>query len=176
MSDTLVNTDMNEALTAEELEERRHHASQIVRRKSAWGFGAGCIPIPFVDMATVTGVQLSMINQLSQLYGVPFSEHPAKNIVAALLGSIVPNQLAWGVVGSSIKALPGVGPALALFTMPGFSSAVTYAIGRIYIQHLEAGGNLLNFDAEKMREHFRAEFEAAQSKNTGRKSAGSKAA
>ena len=48
--------------------------------------------------------------------------------------------------------------------MPGFAAAVTWAMGRIFIQHFETGGTLLDFDADKMREHFQAEFEAEQSK------------
>lgn len=156
---------------AEAVSKRLDEAHGLVRRYSAWGFGAGCIPVPWIDLAAVTGVQLNMINKLSKLYGVPFSEHTAKNIIVALLGSIVPNQLTWGVLGSAIKAIPGIGAPLALLTMPGFSSAATWAIGRIYIQHLEAGGNLLTFDPVKMRDHFRKEFEAKQAETTGTKAA-----
>jgi hypothetical protein len=44
--------------------------------------------------------------------------------------------------------------------MPGFSSAATYAIGQVFIKHMESGGTLLDFNVEKMREHFIDEFEA----------------
>ena len=40
-----------------------------------------------------------------------------------------------------------------------FSGAYTWALGRVFIQHFESGGTFLNFDAEKVREHFKAEFE-----------------
>ncbi|MGO1121111.1 YcjF family protein [Rhodovibrionaceae bacterium A322] len=156
---------------------RLAEAQSMVRRLSAWSFGAGCIPVPVLDMATVTGVQLNMINKLSKLYGHSFSEHTAKNIITALLGSIVPNVLTWGSVGSAIKAIPVIGAPLALLTMPSFSAAATYAIGRVYIQHLEAGGTLLDFNPEEMKAHFRAEFEKEMERNKASgKKGGAKAA
>jgi uncharacterized protein (DUF697 family) len=141
-------------------EERLHEAQRLVRRASAWGFGAGCIPLPLIDLATVTGVQLKMISNLSKLYGIPFRDHTAKNVVAGLMGSILPQTLAAGSVGSLLKAVPLVGGALGLLSMPGFSSAATYAIGQVFIKHMESGGTLLDFNVEKMREHFIDEFEA----------------
>jgi hypothetical protein len=48
--------------------------------------------------------------------------------------------------------------------MPGFAAAVTWAMGRVFIQHFETGGTLLDFNAEKMRDYFKSEFEAASSK------------
>ncbi|MCF8502239.1 MAG: YcjF family protein [Rhodospirillum sp.] len=147
-------------------EARLNEANRLVRRASAWGFGAGCIPFPLVDIATVTGVQLKMISNLSSLYGIPFRDHTAKNIVAGLLGSIVPQSLAAGGVGSLLKAVPVVGGALGLLSMPSFSSAATYAIGQVFIRHMESGGTLLDFNIDKMREHFIEEFEAKKAETT----------
>jgi hypothetical protein len=35
-------------------------------------------------------------------------------------------------------------------------------MGRVFSQHFEAGGTLLDFDADKLRSHFKTEFEAAK--------------
>jgi hypothetical protein len=43
--------------------------------------------------------------------------------------------------------------------MPVFAGAATYAIGKVFIQHFEAGGTLLDFEPAKVREHFRQQFE-----------------
>lgn len=147
---------------------RLTEAHRLVRNLSGWSFGAGCIPLPVVDVVTVMGVQVNMINKLSKLYDVPFSEHTAKNIISTLLGGLVSYGLAWGSVGSAIKGLPLVGNVLGLLTMPGFSAAVTWALGRVYIQHLEAGGTLLTFDPEKMKDHFQAEFDKARAEQGGK--------
>jgi hypothetical protein len=38
------------------------------------------------------------------------------------------------------------------------ASALTYAIGRVFIHHFELGGTLLNFDADKLRSYFREQL------------------
>ena len=143
---------------------RADEARAIVSRMSAWGAGAGLIPMPLIDFAAIVTVQTVMINKLSNLYGIPFREHTVKNIVSILVGSVLPKGLAAGALGSFIKGVPLVGQLAGILVMPGFAAAVTWAMGRIFIQHFETGGTLLDFDADKMREHFQAEFEAEQSK------------
>ena len=86
-----------------------------------------------------------------------------KTIIGGLLGSLVPAGLARGA-SSLIKAIPGVGTVLGVLAAPVFTTASTYAVGKVFIQHFEAGGNVLNFDPEAMREHFKAEFEEGVSK------------
>jgi hypothetical protein len=49
-----------------------------------------------------------------------------------------------------------------MFTTGGFASASTYAVGRVFIQHFESGGTFLDFDPDKVRAHFEAEFKKAQ--------------
>jgi hypothetical protein len=53
-----------------------------------------------------------------------------------------------------MKFIPGIGTAAAMFVTPALSAASTYAVGRVFVQHLESGGTLLTFNAKKMREHF----------------------
>ena len=143
---------------------RVDEAGAIVKRMSAWGAGAGLIPMPLIDFAAIVTVQVMMINKLSHLYGIPFREHTVKNIVAVLIGSVLPQGLAGGAIGSFIKGIPVVGQLAGVLVMPGFAAAVTWAMGRVFIQHFETGGTLLDFNAEKMRDHFKDEFEAESSK------------
>jgi uncharacterized protein (DUF697 family) len=70
---------------------------------------------------------------------------------------------ATGLLATGVKFLPVIGTTVGLLTMPGLSVAATYAVGKVFIAHFEAGGTLLDFDPEKVREHFRAEFEASRS-------------
>ncbi|HAE48854.1 MAG TPA: GTPase, partial [Tistrella mobilis] len=78
---------------------------------------------------------------------------------------VVPGTAAAGLVGgvaSLVKAVPVVGTVIGLAVSPTVSYAVTYAIGRVFIQHFETGGTLLNFNPDQLREHFKAEFQAAK--------------
>jgi hypothetical protein len=44
----------------------------------------------------------------------------------------------------------------------GLAGALTHAVGELFIMHFEAGGTLLTFEVEKMRAHFRREYEQAR--------------
>src|SRR5215471_13685294 len=89
-------------------QERDEAASKLVDRFSLWSGAAGLIPIPFVDMAAVGGVQLQMLRRLSEIYGVPFSENRGKSVLASLAGSVIPASTAAGGVTSALKAIPGL--------------------------------------------------------------------
>jgi uncharacterized protein (DUF697 family) len=150
---------------------RLDQAGHIIRRNAGWAFGGGILPIPVVDMMVVSGFQLKMLNELSKLYGVPFSANAAKNIVSALLGSLLPSGFAHGATGYVLRSVPVVGPLLGALVMPAFSSAATWAIGRVFVQHFESGGTFLDFDPVKVREYFKAEFDRAQVEAKGKATA-----
>lgn len=134
-------------------------SNDLVKKYMWWSMGAGLIPVPFVDLAAVSGVQLKMLKDMSEIYGLKFSENKGKSIVSALLGSIVPNSLARGGVGSLLKMLPIVGTVMGGISMSLFSGASTYAIGKAFVQHFESGGTFLDFDPVKVKEYFFSKFE-----------------
>jgi uncharacterized protein (DUF697 family) len=168
MADTIAQpsaaTEQSSSLPAEQA------AQAIVKRYSMWAAGAGVLPVPLIDMAIISGVQLKMVYELAKAYEVPFQETRAKAIIGALMGSVVPLGVASsGIVGglaSIAKAIPVIGPLAAFTFAPALASASTYAVGRVFTQHFATGGTLLTFDAERMREHFRREYEAARGKST----------
>ncbi len=134
-------------------------AEEIVRRYLPYALGAGLVPLPIFDVAAISGVQLKLIAELSALYGVEFTPHRARNIVAALLGGVGAWTLAAGAFGSAIKMLPGVGTFFGAGTLPLMAGGATYATGRIFISHFESGGTLLDFDAVAFRAAFAAKLE-----------------
>jgi uncharacterized protein (DUF697 family) len=142
---------------------RLDQANAIVKKYMNWSFVGGLIPVPLLDTAAVSGVQMKMLYDLAALYEVPFKAHAAQSVVASLLGAVVPGMVTAGAIGTGLKFLPVIGTTLGIITMPALSLAATYAVGRVFMTHFESGGTLLDFDPEKMREHFRAEFDAASS-------------
>jgi uncharacterized protein (DUF697 family) len=152
-------------------ENRDEVAAKLVDRFALWGGGAGLIPIPFVDWATVAGVQIQMVRRLSQIYNVPFSANRGKSIIAALLGSLIPESSAAGVA-SLMKGIPIIG-TVSLLTMPALSAGATYAIGRTFIHHFSSGGTLLDFHAPDYREFFRAQREKWSRRSTAEPAASS---
>ena len=134
-------------------------AKDLVTKYMWWTMGAGLIPIPFIDLIAVSGVQIKMLKDMSDIYDIEFKENIGKSTVSALLGSVVPNQVAAGSVGSLLKMVPLVGPIVGGLSMSLFSGAATYAIGKIYIQHFEAGGTFLNFNPAEVKDYFKTLFE-----------------
>ena len=143
-------------------QERDEAASKLVARFSLWSGAAGLIPIPFVDMAAVGGVQLQMLRRLSEIYGVPFSENRGKSVLASVAGAVIPASTATTTavgVGSLVKSLPGVGTAIGALTMPVFSAGAPYVIGKVFIQPFASGGTLLDFNPPDYREFIKAQKE-----------------
>jgi uncharacterized protein (DUF697 family) len=139
-------------------ENRDAIATKLVERFALWSGVAGLVPVPFIDVVAVGGLQLEMLRRLSQLYGVPFSSNRGKSIIASLMGSMIPATSSLGV-GSALKAIPVIGTALGTLTMSGVSAGATYAIGKVFIQHFASGGTLLDFNPPDYREFIKIQKE-----------------
>lgn len=146
------------------MDERMTEAMSIVRRASGWSAGAGLIPIPLVDIGAIAALQVKMIKDLANLYGTEFPEVRAKALSSALAGGVLPYLMTMGsgFAFSFLKAIPVVGTAIALVAMPGFGSAATYAVGKVFAQHFAGGGSLLDFDAEAKKGEIAKEFSEAR--------------
>lgn len=127
---------------------RIDQAREIIRASERKAFAWGLLPIPLVDAAAVTFVQLGMIRELAELYGVRYHEHQARSILTALLGSLLPTQLGTTVARSMIKHVPGLGPLLAAVTLPASLGGATRILGKLFAQHLENGGSVGDFDLD----------------------------
>jgi len=146
---------------AEQKPSLESEASQIVKSYMGWSAGAGLIPLPGADLAAISGVQLKMVHSLSKLYGLPFSRDAAKSVIGALVGGGGAVVLS-APVGSLIKGVPVVGQIAGALTQPALAAATTYALGKVFIQHFETGGNLLNFNANDLRDYYNEQLAAVR--------------
>ncbi|MFN0217081.1 MAG: YcjF family protein [Saprospiraceae bacterium] len=135
-------------------EELKQQADRIVKRHTLYAAGAGLLPFPILDAALLLGIQLTMIGSISKAYHVEFKENLVKSIVGSLVGSIG--------AASIIKAIPGVGSIIGSVTGAATGGSATYALGKVFTQHFDQGGTLLDFDPVKSREYFKKEFEAGR--------------
>ncbi|MHB8522430.1 MAG: YcjF family protein [Limisphaerales bacterium] len=141
-------------------DDRLSQADKIVKNNMYWSMGVGAVPVPLVDLVGIAGFQIRMIKELSHLYGVRFSEHTAKNIVSALIGSIGARALTVITVGSMIKTLPMAGAFIGgVLCMPAIAGGTTYAVGKVFIRHYESGGTLLDLNTDKAKAYFSAKFQ-----------------
>ena len=105
---------------------------------------------------------MKMLHRLSKHYEVEFSENLVKSIIATLVGTITADSLRRGAFTSFIKSLPLVG-FIGAISMPIYAGAATYAIGKVFIQHFEAGGTFLDLDPKKVKDYFAKLFEEGKS-------------
>jgi uncharacterized protein (DUF697 family) len=138
--------------------DKEKQAMAITRRYMLWSGGAGLIPFPIIDLATIIGVQMKMVSEISDVYGVGFSENTAKNTISAALSGVTASTFAQGTLGSSIKSIPLIGTLVGTITMPFFASASAYALGNVFINHFEEGGSFLDLDPAKFAENFKKMF------------------
>lgn len=139
--------------------EKETRAFGTVKKYMWWSTGAGLIPLPFLDLAAVSGVQLKMIADLALIYEIPFKKNAVKAAIGSLSGFVLPHALACGLIGSMFKAVPVIGLIAGGTSMSVFCGAYAWALGNVFIQHFESGGTFLDFDPEAVREYFKAQFE-----------------
>ena len=139
---------------------QQQEALPLVRKFMLWSADAGLVPIPCFDMLAVVAVQLRMLKRLCTLYGLNYSEQRAKSVVT----SLVAGTYAGLIAGSMIRIIPIVG-LVSLAAIPAASGALTYAVGRVFIQHFECGGTLLDFDPAKVRKYFAEQYKEGRKIN-----------
>ena len=140
---------------------REIKAAKIVTRYVLYSMGSGLIPAPLVDVGVLSAVQLKMLAVLSRHYGVHFSRNIGKSAIATLVGFVSANSLRRSILTSLIKTVPVVGAA-GIISMPIYSGAITYAIGKIFIQHFESGGTFLTFKPYKVKKYFAKLYKEGQ--------------
>lgn len=117
--------------------------------------GVSLIPVPLADLAALLGIQVDMAHSLCKVYDVPFKE----KLVRSLLTSLVSGAgaaLAMSGLASLAKAVPVLGSVSGAAALSATSAAVTYATGKVLINHFEGGGTFDNFDPVKFKELFKA--------------------
>ncbi len=158
----------NQATQAEGTEElvvldiSKEGIDKLIRHHAYGSMAVGLIPVPLVDFAGVTLVQLNMLRALGKRYNVPFSKGVAKNILSSLVGGAVPAVASPALAASLAKMVPAVGVTVGVVTMPIVAGASTYAVGKVFIQHFASGGTFLTFDPDKVKEYYAEMFKEGQ--------------
>lgn len=124
-------------------------AQTIIKSQMYWCLGAGLIPLPLLDLTSVTMLQMDMLRQLCQLYGVSYDEAQGKARIVALAGGTFPR-----IAASLLKFVPVFGTVVGALSESILSAASAYAIGQVFTRHFEAGGTLQNFKVAQFREIY----------------------
>jgi uncharacterized protein (DUF697 family) len=144
-------------VTGHDVAERLAAANAKVRNHSLVAAGLGLFPMPVVDLVALTGTQLNLLRELGNLYGTGFQEDLVKKLTASLINGYVPLQFA-SPLASALKAIPLIGQTAGSLSMSVLGGGITYAIGKVFVQHFESGGTFLDFDPASVRAYFRQQF------------------
>jgi uncharacterized protein (DUF697 family) len=134
-------------------------ADNLIKDYVIASVAASIVPVAFFDIAAVVAVQLRMIQKLSQLYGKPFSERLGRKVIYALAGGVLGYGAGYVVAASATKMIPGIGWMVGMVSLPVVAGGATFAVGRSIVAHYEDGGTLMDFNAKKMREFYKEQFE-----------------
>ena len=144
--------------TTEMTAEQRHElASKMVDRFSLWGWGGR--PCPAAARGRGCGQRSPAPAATPPLTDVrrSVSENMGKSVLASLIGSMIPATSGMGVT-SALKGVPIIG-ALSSLVMPTLSAGATYAIGKVFVEHFDSGGTLLDFNPPDYREFIKVQKE-----------------
>ena len=122
-------------------------AMAVVKSHVLPAMAVGILPLPLLDFAALTTLQLHMMRRLSQIYEVPFSRRRGRLILTSLLGALLPSSTGrWAL--TVVPFVPVVGYTISAVAMSSIGGALTYAIGRALIRHFENDKSFLTLRPE----------------------------
>jgi uncharacterized protein (DUF697 family) len=115
-------------------------AEKILKDYTMYGGVAGVIPVPFIDFAAISAVQMKMCHSIGKVYGFDLSDHMLKSAIGSVVSGNLATATGKGIGMRIAKAIPIVGGIASLLVLPAMAAASTYALGKVFIVHFESGG------------------------------------
>jgi uncharacterized protein (DUF697 family) len=137
-------------------------AARVISTAVKWSAAAAIVPVPYVDLLALGAVQVKMVRDLAQVYGLEAEGETLKGVISALLGTLAPAAISGGLLGSALKVIPVGGTIVGSVGLAAFGSAATYAIGKIFVAHFDQGGTVKSFSAEAIEADLKKEFAKAK--------------
>lgn len=134
---------------------RLTEARNIVKNNVITSMVTGLIPVPLLDIVSLSNIQFHMIQSLAEHYETP-SDNIKKSLFTSLISGALPVASLIGL-GSIVKSIPGIGTLAGSGSVSVASGAVTYALGQVFIRHFELGGSLEDFNPDSAKDFFREE-------------------
>jgi uncharacterized protein (DUF697 family) len=118
---------------------RRSLAQRVIERHGAYAAVGGLAPVPIANIASVAGIIVHMVKQLSELYGIPFERDRTRSLVIGILAGAVPTGFGTTAASTLGYLVPGAG-LVGLGVSALVAAALTRSIGLIFIESFEREG------------------------------------
>ncbi len=111
-------------------DEQRSKCAKIIHFSAgaAAAVGAGLAQVPTSDSALIVPIQISMIKQLADVFGVTLDEASAKAILSTAVATHTGRTLSQWVIGW----VPGLGNAVNASTAAAITEAMGWAIAKSF--------------------------------------------
>jgi uncharacterized protein (DUF697 family) len=130
------------------------HAEPVILGYASLAATAGAVPVPFVDLIVIPGIQVRMAHHLAKLYNQPMTNDRFKEIAAAVGVGLVSRQIA----RQATKLIPFVGSAIGA----AVGGATTYALGRALCYYFQAACEGHIPSAEVLKAYYQDQYAAAE--------------
>ena len=138
---------------------RRLYADRTVHHWCQWATVAGLVPIPVVDILSVSATQAKMVHTLCQIYDKRFEREALSSIISGLVGGSLTGLVSASLALTLIKNIPVVGSTLSTLTLPAVAYGATYALGAVLIQHFESDREMTELSVKEVEQYFLDQFE-----------------
>ncbi|MCP4005397.1 MAG: DUF697 domain-containing protein [bacterium] len=126
--------------------DRTLQAEATISDHVLYAIGGAAIPLPLLDIAAVSAIQLNLVRDLSQIYDVEHDITAGRTLITSLVGASLPRLGA-----SLVKLLPGAGWLAGTLTQVALSGATTYAVGHSFRTIFESGREISSVRVEEVR-------------------------
>jgi len=156
-------------------DETRAKVQEIIKNRALLAAGLGLVPVPVLNFASATVVQIAMVQSITKLCNIEAKKSWIKNIISSVLGgftSVGLSQLAAGKLG----AAPIVGASLAVISAPVVNGLTTYALGHMFLRYFESEDGFLKTNFKALGGWFKEGFKEGREKLGGAISGGQQSA
>jgi uncharacterized protein (DUF697 family) len=130
------------------------HALPHIVGYSSLAASAGAIPIPWVDLLIIPGIQTRMVHHLAELYGQPLSAERFLEMASALGMGVVVRQ----TVRQVVKFIPVLGSVVGA----ALAGAATFAMGKAFCYYYSAVHKGHVPQPEDLRRYYQDQLTRAQ--------------
>lgn len=130
--------------------------TQIIASSSAKASAIAALPIPIIDIAGVTFIQVKMVNEIAKKYGVNIDDKTKVIIISfttTLLSRLITE--ATNQIASSVNVDKLMGETLIKATFSGFTTTIT---GEVYANHFKQGGTFDDLSLDKTLDYFKSQI------------------
>lgn len=127
----------------------------------ASSFGVGFTPIPFSDAVVLSGMQMTLIAKITNIFGFPNSRALFQTIVTAIAGTGTATLIGRALAGNLLKLIPGIGTIAGGVINGAVASTLTTTLAFAYIkvcEKLSSVQDLTELSEQEIAEMVKAQF------------------